>query len=202
MPKPGALPPAVGRLVRRGARRVDPAALHSLPPEVSAAERRRRAAALTKSVRFEVRGETTLACLASEHGYALAAIEAAWEELIERARQLGFSTEPFDAFGLSFDSPRLTQAELCRYHACVACPSDVEPPPPLFRSSIPAGRYAVFPYVGAASEVEEMVRAIYSVWLPQSSLQPDDFAPIDHYVSGGPVRGRIEMEIWIKVKAK
>lgn len=199
---PGTLPAAVVELVRRGARRVDPAALYALPREASAVERKRHAATLAKRVRFEQRAELPLACLASGNGYALAAIEAAWEELIERSRQLGLAREPFDAFGLSFDSPQLTRPDLCRYHACIVCPVDAELPPPLFRGRIPAGRYAVFPYAGAASAVEQVYRAIYSVWLPQSSLRPDDFAPIDHYVQGAPVRGQIELEIWIKVRAK
>ncbi|HEY8121104.1 MAG TPA: AraC family transcriptional regulator [Myxococcota bacterium] len=200
--KPAALPAEVGKLVG-GAGGLDPVKLYALPREASAAERERRYRALAGRVRFVRTPALLLACLASADGYEVAAIEAAWAELIERCAQLGIATaDSVDAYGLSFDSPQLTRPELCRYHACVVCPDDAALSPPLFRGEIPAGRYAVFPYAGAASEVERTYRAIYSLWLPRSSLRPDEFVLINHYVTGGPVRGQIEMEIWIKVRAR
>jgi len=196
-----ALPAALAKRRASAPRSREPTGLYALPREASAAKRERRYAKLARSVRFERTPARTLACLASANGYAFAAIEAAWRELVERALQLGLP-EPLDAYGLPFDSPQLTLPELCRYHACVACPPALALAPPLFRSELPAGRYAVFPYAGAARRVEDTYRAIYSVWLPRSSLRPDDFTPVNHYVKGGPVRGQIEMEIWIKVRGK
>jgi len=195
------LPAGAAQRARSAQRPPDPGRLFALPREAGAAERERRYQKLARSVRFERCEARSLACLASANGYELAATEAAWSELVARALQLGIE-QPLDAFGLSFDSPQLTRPELCRYYACVACPDEIALAPPLFRSELPAGRYAVFPYAGAVSGVEDTYRSIYSIWLPRSSLRPDEFTPIDHYVKGGPVRGQIEMEIWIKVRAR
>jgi AraC family transcriptional regulator len=115
----GGLPRAVGERIRRRGAPLDPAALYALPTEASAAERRRRYSALSRRVRFERRDALDLACLASPAGYDLAAQHATWQELIERARQLGIAEQGIDAYGLAYDSPQLTVPELCRYHAGV-----------------------------------------------------------------------------------
>ena len=47
---------------------------------------------------------------------------------------------------------------------------------------------------------EDLLRLVQS--LPESALAPDDFIAIDRYVHDGPVDGRIDMEIWIKVRPR
>lgn len=100
------------------------------------------------------------------------------------------------------DSPRITAPELCRYHACVPCPPDHPLPPPLFRGHRRPGQYAVFQYEGEVASVESAYRAIYSCWFPASSLAPDDFTALDHYVSDAPTGGRVAMEMWFKVRPR
>jgi DNA gyrase inhibitor GyrI len=65
-----------------------------------------------------------------------------------------------------------------------------------------AGRYAVFLYRGAVSGVAEAYRGIYSCWFRESSLAPDDFVPIDHYISDFPRDGQVELEMWFRVRAR
>jgi len=197
-----ALPPAIGTLTRRYGKAFRPADLHALPPDVGDDERRRQAAELSRRVRFETFPGLTLACLSSPAGYDAAALESLWTELIDRARQLGLCGDTVDAWGIAHDSPQLTAPELCRYHACVPCPDGAALPGPLFAGRIPAGRYAVFPYAGDVAGVEKEYRAIYSSWFPHSSLAPDDFTSVDHYVHDWPVDGRIDFEIWIKVRPR
>jgi DNA gyrase inhibitor GyrI len=103
---------------------------------------------------------------------------------------------------MAYDSPQLTAPEYCRYHACVPCPPDFDVPPPLFRARIPEGRYAIFAYAGDVAGVEAMYRSIYSEWFPRASVAPDDFTPVDHYVNDGPVDGRIDFEVWFKVRPR
>jgi hypothetical protein len=50
--------------------------------------------------------------------------------------------------------------------------------------------------------VEAIYRSIYAAWFPRASVAPDDFTPIDHYLHDGPVGGRIDFEIWIKVRPR
>jgi len=182
--------------------RPDPAALHALPPEADRAERKRVLDALGASVRFLDFAGLDLACLASPEGYELSSLVELWGDLIARGRQLGICQDAVDAYGLAFDSPQLTRPELCRYHACVPCPPSTSLPAPLFRGRIPEGRYAVFPYAGEVAGVEHHYRSIYSVWFPASSVAADDFVAIDHYVGDEPVDGRIDLEVWIKLRPR
>jgi AraC family transcriptional regulator len=122
--------------------------------------------------------------------------------MIARARELGIADADIDAYGIAHDSPQITAPELCRYHACVPCPRTVALPAPLFRSEIPAGRYAVFRYVGPVAGVESMYRRIYSAWLPASSLAPDEFTAFERYIHDAPVDGQTDHEIWIKVRPR
>jgi AraC family transcriptional regulator len=194
------VPPAIGKLTRTWGKTFDPAALYTLPPDADEDELRARYADLAQQVRFVTSPGIDVACLSSPEGYDLAALERTWAELVVRARELGIAGEAVDAYGLAYDSPHVTAPERCRYHACVPCPPTVPLPPPLFRGRIPAGRYAVFRYAGEVAGVEAMYRSIYSVWLPRSSLAPDDFVAIDHYVTDAPVDGWVDLEILIKVR--
>ena len=157
---------------------------------------------IARCQRFEDRTELAVACLASPAGYDLAALLRTWDDLIARARQLGLCGDAVDAYGIAHDSPQLTAPELCRYHACVPLPAGATVSPPLFRAVIPAGRYAVFRYAGPVEGIEQVYRDIYSLWFPGSSLWPDDFRSIDHYVNDAPVDGAVDMEILIKVRPR
>jgi AraC family transcriptional regulator len=197
-----ALPAAIGKLTRSYAKEFHPSDLYQLPKDGDPQRRTQELAQLTAAVRYRECPGISVACLASPEGYDFEALAETWAELIARAHQLGLSDGPVDAYGMAFDSPKLTAPQLCRYHACVPCPVDFNPPAPLFRSQIPAGRYAVFPYAGPVDEVENMYRRLYSIWLPESSLTPDDFVPIDHYVNDAPRDGFADFEIWIKVRPR
>lgn len=190
------LPVALGKLTRSYGKRFHPFDLHVLPP------REPEQHDAIEPVRFETCPGIDVACLASPQGYELATLSATWDELIERARQLGIAEGPVDAYGIAYDSPQLTAPELCRYHACVPCRPEIELPPPLFRARIPEGRYAVFSYAGDVSGVEAFYRAIYAAWFPRASVAPDDFVPVGHYVNDGPVDGRADFETWIKVRPR
>ena len=193
-------PAPIAALTRAHARGFDPEALYSLPPQTPEAEARRRYRALAENIRYAECPGIDVACLASPMGYDLPALMATWEELIDRARQLGIAEGEVDAYGMAHDSPRLVAQELCRYHACVPCPIDVPLPPPLFRGRIPAGRYAIYRYRGPVSGVEDAYRDLYSIWLPRSSLVPGDYVAIEHYDHDEPRDGHTDHEIWIAVQ--
>jgi AraC family transcriptional regulator len=192
------LPVALGKLTHSYGKRFQPVELHALPPRDRTATENSR----IEPARFETCPGLDIACLASAEGYDFDTVSATWADLIDRARQLGICDGPVDAYGIAFDSPQLTAPEFCRYHACVPCPREQELPAPLFRARIPQGRYAVFAYSGEVAGVEATYHAIYADWFPRSSLAPDDFTAVDHYVHDWPVDGRVTLEIWIKVRAR
>ena len=69
--------------------------------------------------------------------------------------------------------------------------------------TIPGGLYAVFTYIGPASEGAKIYRYILETWLPASDFQYDDRA--NFAVMGEKYKGEApdsEEEIWIPVKEK
>lgn len=193
----------MGKLSSRYGKEFRPADLYALPEAPSRGELRERARAIeNRGIRFEDWNDRAMACLASPAGYDLAALLDTWEELIRRARQIGLATDAVDAFGIAHDSPTLTAPELCRYHACVPLPEGRALAPPLFRSTLPRGRYAIFRYDGPVTGVEQAYRDLYSVYFPETSLVPDEFFAVDHYVNDAPRDGHVDMEICIKVRPR
>jgi AraC family transcriptional regulator len=195
------LPASIGKIGALYGKPFRPAELYSLPPGASVDETRREASRWEGRVRYEEIAERHLGCLAVP-GYDVERIEQGWRELIERARQLGLVRDDVDAWGVAHDSPQVTAPELCRYHAGIPCAADSSLAAPLFHGTMPAGRYAVFLYEGRADGVAAAYRSIYSSWFRQSSLVPADFTPFDHYVSGFPRSGRVEMEMWLRVRGR
>ena len=200
-PEPS-LPVKLGQLTARYGKDFSPTDLYAQLPDDDAVALEREAARWNGLVRFESWPGRAFVCLASPAGYDYAALEQTWAQLIERAQQLGVCGEDVDAWGIAHDSPSLTAPELCRYHACIPCQPRAQPPPPLFRGEMPAGRYAVFHYQGTVEGVADAYRSIYSCWFHGSSVQPEDFTPFDHYIGDEPRDGQVEMELWFKVRAR
>lgn len=193
----------IGKLTSRYGKDFSPADLYALPVLAPERERERRREELERGLRFEEHAEIPLACLRSPHGYAFDSVIDTWRELIGRARQLGLCGDDVDAFGIGHDSPQITAPELCRYDACVRYDGRLKLPAPLFRTTLPAGRYAIFRYQGEVSGVERHMRDIFSRWFPYSSVLPDEqFTTIDHYVNDEPKDGLVDMETWFRVRPR
>lgn len=198
---PASVPRSVGRLTSRYGKAFRPADLYTLPPDPDPGAVAAQAEHWDARVRFEECAERAFVCLAAPSGYDVDAITGTWRELIGRAVQLGITdATDVDAWGIPHDSPDLTAPERCRYHACIPCPETFVPAEPLFRSTMKAGRYAVFRYEGDVAGVGDAYRSIYSCWFQRGSVTPADFVPVDHYVGDFPEDGRVELELWLRVR--
>jgi len=197
----GTLAVSVGKIAALYGKDFRPAELYSMGPGATEADERREAARWHGRVRYVDIQDRALACIAIP-GYDVQRIEQGWIEIIERASQLGLVGDDVDAWGAAHDSPQVTAPELCRYHACIPCPENAPLAPPLFRGRMAGGRYAVFAYQGAVDGVAAAYRSIYSCWFRHSSLAPADFVPFDHYVTGFPRAGQVEMEMWLRVRER
>jgi AraC family transcriptional regulator len=195
-------PASIGKVLSHYGKDFRPEALYTLPPELGAEEKKREAARWNERVRYENSPGLDFACLASPSGYDYETVHTTWNELIERAKQLGLADNGVDAWGMAFDSPQLTAPELCRYHACVPYPAHEPLPAPLFRGRMQPGRYAVFHYAGPVAGVADAYRSIYSCWFPESSLAPADFVPLDHHINDFPRDGQVDYEMWLHVRPR
>ena len=196
----GEAPSALAKLTQQYGKNFRPEDLFTFVPEPEPAELRRELERWNRALRLVDADALPFACLASPGGYDFATLEATWQQLIARAQQLGLTGEEVDAWGIAHDSPSLTAPERCRYHACVPCPAGAQLPAPLFEGARPAGRYAVFHYQGPVEGVPDAYRSIFSCWFRESSLVPEDFVPLDHYIGDYPEGGQVELELWLRVR--
>ncbi|MEY2931178.1 MAG: hypothetical protein RL033_1927, partial [Pseudomonadota bacterium] len=107
-----------------------------------------------------------------------------------------------DAWGMALDSPDLSAPDRCRYHACIPCPPGTRLPAPLFSRRLEPGRYAVFRYAGPVAGVSAAYRSIYSCWFRASSVTPEDFQPLERYVTDEPQGGATDMEMWLRIRPR
>jgi AraC family transcriptional regulator len=196
------LSPRLGKLLSQWGKLLQAAELYTLPPQVDGVTLLRESAYWDARVRFETSPGLSLACLASPEGYDFEAVQQTWAELIRFGRQLGICAAEVDAWGIAHDSPYLTAPERCRYYAAVPCAEGLRLPAPLFPVRIEPGRYAVFHYVGTVSGLNDAYRSIYSCWFRTSSVSPEDFRPLEHYVANEPQGDQVEMEIWFRLRPK
>lgn len=198
----GKVPATVGKVMALYGKSFRPEQLYTSAEEQSEESWRAEAELWQARVRYEESPGLDFACLASPEGYDLAVLEATWGELIARGRQLGLCHDEVDAWGMPLDSPDLSAPERCRYHACIPCPRGTPLPAPLFSRRLEPGRYAVFRYAGPVAGVSAAYRSIYSCWFRASSVTPEDFTPLEHYVADEPQDGVTEMEMWLRIRPR
>jgi AraC family transcriptional regulator len=102
--------------------------------------------------------------------------------------------------GLVHDDPSITQAEKCRYDACVVVPEDFAADRWVNVMDIAGGRYGVWTFSGTAHEIQEAWDRIFTAWLPTSGYQPDDRACFEVYRGGPGKSGTFRCELCLPVK--
>ena len=95
------------------------------------------------------------------------------------ARGLGMAATT--RLGVAHDDPAITQAEKCRYDACLVVPADFSPDRWVNVTDIPGGEYAVWTFIGTAHEIQGAWDRVFTTWLPNSGYQPDDRACFEVY---------------------
>lgn len=143
--------------------------------------------------------EFELFYLTSPCGYDFSSIKSTWEKLGDILEDHRIYQNSCDRFAISHDHPGLTPPAICRYDACVSLPAASPSKLPLAKTTVPGGRYAVFPVEGPEDSVLEQYLEFYTVWMPQSGYVPDDFPVLEHYLDGCRA-GHIVVELWAKIK--
>jgi len=73
--------------------------------------------------------------------------------------------------------------EGCLYHAAVSGLGDTQVHPDMQLMTIPGGRYALHTLVGPYTQINAVLTALYSTWLPQSGYVPDDRPTLERYLN-------------------
>lgn len=101
-------------------------------------------------------------------------------------------------FGLSYDSPSVTDASKLRYDACIEIGPDVEVSGLVGVVEIPARRVAKVRYTGPGNGIQAAYAEFCGVWLPQSGFVPAEAPPMEVYypeLGNAPERDHFVMDI-------
>ena len=142
--------------------------------------------------------QTVDSYLTSPQGYNFESIWSTWQELKQRLEDAGLDWTACKRFAMSHDHPGLTPPERCRYDACVSLPEGASVNLDLLKTVIPAGRYAIFPVEGPEHSILGQYLEFYTVWMPQSGYEPDNFPVVERYLPSSEP-GYLYVELWAKI---
>ncbi|SER02344.1 AraC family transcriptional regulator [Pseudomonas cuatrocienegasensis] len=129
---------------------------------------------LQRLPRVQVAQEPHLPLLAMRFHGPQHRIEAHWQAFADYLRGLGLDLSTLQAFGVFYDSPLITPAELMRYDCAILDPGFEPSGTALTRLDLHAGRYVSLKHEGPYWQVLLVLRTLALAWLPQSG---EMFAP-------------------------
>lgn len=113
-----------------------------------------------------------VAYFASQEGYRLEEVQAAWDRLCKWAAVRDLITPDAAMLGISYDDPDITPFNKCRYYACMSVPDHISPDDTVGIMDVVAGKYAVYHFEGPVEEIQPAFKSLYAEWLPDSGYQP------------------------------
>lgn len=116
-------------------------------------------------------------------GYSNETIGPVWGKLVEFIKTNRLFTFITECYGISYDDPKITERENCRYEACMAIRKPVEPQGEIGYKKLPGGKYAVFKYKGSYEFFDDVYSEIYSVWYPKSGEKLRNVPSFEKYMT-------------------
>ncbi len=86
----------------------------------------------------------------------------------------GLLTKETKFIGISFDNPKITPPEKCRYYACITVPENTNAEKEIGITNIPACKCAVVHFEGKQEEISTAYDSIFGEYIPQSGYLPED----------------------------
>ncbi len=136
--------------------------------------------------------------LTNPGGYEPSSIGHIWKELAEKLEDAKIDIEDCEKFSISHDHPALTPSVHCRYDACIALLQNLDIELPLAKVIVPSGRYAIFPVEGPEDSILDQYLEFYTLWMPQSGYEPDNYPVLEHYLKTCK-EGHLALELWAKI---
>lgn len=107
----------------------------------------------------------------------------AWHKLIQFGRERDLLRSNSEFIGLSFDAPRITNPDRCRFYACFSTDKETEAFGEFGTQTTEGGKYAVFTLKGSYSGLESIYHSIYFDWLPKSNYRLRDAMTFEKYMN-------------------
>jgi AraC family transcriptional regulator len=98
-------------------------------------------------------------------------IGKAWEKITTFVKKNRLFSWKFEGIGISYDDPRITEEEKCRYEACITVNREIKPEGETGFKIIEGGKYAIFRFKGPYNNFTKAYEYIYTAWLPQSGYE-------------------------------
>jgi AraC family transcriptional regulator len=105
-------------------------------------------------------------------------------------------------YGVSHDDPSITDADQCRYDACVVVPEGFKGTGNYHETTLAGGRCAVTRFKGTVEEITGVWAELLREWLPSSGMQLDARPFLEYYDQGmsfDPQTGVFECDLCIPV---
>jgi AraC family transcriptional regulator len=107
----------------------------------------------------------------------------AWEKLWAFVKEKKLYSFGMESLGVSHDDPGITDADKCRYEACVTVKKDVKPEGEIGVKQVEGGKYAIFKHTGPYEILGDAYNQIFRNWLPQSGYELRDVPCFDKYMN-------------------
>jgi len=120
-----------------------------------------------------------------------------WDELADFATRNNLFTTETQSFGISYDDPKVTEKEKCRYDACFTIHQTVKAQGEIGVKKINGGKFAVFIYKGTYDNWGEIYDIIYDKWLINSEYCLRNVPVMEKYLNSPNLMETSELEIEI-----
>jgi len=118
----------------------------------------------------------------AEYGAAME-YKTAWEDLLKFAIRKQILYKNTEFIGLSFDDPKITRKELCRFYACMSINKEIKPEGKFGTRNLESGKFAVFTLKGPYSGLSDLYNRIYYHWLPMNYFKLRNSMPFEKYLN-------------------
>jgi len=128
--------------------------------------------------------------------------ESAWKTVCGFAGRYRLFGPETQFLGISYDDPKFTEPDKCRYEACVSVKENIKPDGKVGCKVVSGGKYAVFKLIGPLTMLAPSYDYIYGNWVLQNNIELADKPCFEKYLNS-PDRTppeKLETEIWIPLK--
>jgi len=128
--------------------------------------------------------------------------EYAWREIRDFILENELLNSGGESFGISYDDPKITEKENCRYDACVKIDQSVKPKGKIGVKKILGGKFAVFSYQGSYDNWGEVYDIIYDKWLVDSDYELRNVPVMEKYLNGSvqSASKELSLEIYLPIE--
>ncbi|MCT4614632.1 MAG: AraC family transcriptional regulator [Marinifilaceae bacterium] len=125
-----------------------------------------------------------------------------WERLWSFVKEKKLFTKGIESIGMSYDDPKLTEAEKCRYDACLVIHKTAVPEGEVGVKTIKGGKFAIFLYQGSYQNLSKVYDYIFGSWLINSDYELRNEPVMEKYLNNPnrTIPEKLKTEIYLPIK--